>query len=69
MTGLVGMILQSLLAERTSFAERENGDLTAIKELATQLTRDTLKGMGAAASGNGVTTVGAEKVRQIEAAK
>lgn len=45
-TGLMGLILQSLLAERTAFANGDSGDHgghTAIKELAEQLTRDTLK--------------------------
>ncbi|QDU28031.1 SPFH domain / Band 7 family protein [Anatilimnocola aggregata] len=54
MTGLVGMILQSLLAERSSFADREGPDLAAIKELATQLTRETLQSMNNSLPGNGL---------------
>ena len=50
-TGLMGMILQSLLAERTSFAG-DNGDHTALKELAQQLTQDALKNISPAAPVN-----------------
>lgn len=56
MTGLVGMILQSLLAERTSFADRQGPELAAIKELATQLTRETLQTMNGVLPGNGGVT-------------
>jgi len=44
-TGLVGMLLQTLLAERTSFANGENQDLAALKELTSRLTRETLVNM------------------------
>ncbi|WP_254511680.1 SPFH domain-containing protein [Anatilimnocola floriformis] len=50
-TGLMGMILQSLLAERTSFAG-DNGDHAALKELAQQLTQDALKNITPAAPVN-----------------
>lgn len=42
-TGLMGLILQSLLAERTAFANGNDGDHSDLKELAQQLTRDALK--------------------------
>ena len=57
-TGLMGMILQSLLAERTAFANGENGDHSAIKELAEQLTRETLKNISPAAVPTKVEPVG-----------
>ena len=44
-SGLVGMLLQTLLAERTSFANGENQDLAALKELTSRLTRETLVNM------------------------
>jgi uncharacterized membrane protein YqiK len=44
-TGLVGMLLQTLLAERTSFANGESAELASLKELTSRLTRDTLAKM------------------------
>jgi hypothetical protein len=68
MSGLVGMILQSLLAERTSFADRTGSDLTELKALATQLTRDTLQNMQAQ-SGTVVAPVASDEpaVKQLAA--
>jgi uncharacterized membrane protein YqiK len=43
--GLVGMLLQTLLAERTSFANGDNPELASLKELANRMTRDTLANM------------------------
>lgn len=44
-SGLVGMLLQILLAERSSFAGYDGVEADAVKELAAQLTRDALKNM------------------------
>jgi hypothetical protein len=44
-TGLVGMLLQTLLADRTSFASGENAELASLKELTSKLTRDALANM------------------------
>jgi len=44
-TGLVGMLLQTLLAERTSFANGNSEDLAALKELTSRLTRETVANM------------------------
>jgi hypothetical protein len=44
-TGLVGLLLQTLLAERTSFANGDNAELASLKELTTRLTRETLANM------------------------
>jgi hypothetical protein len=44
-SGLVGMLLQTLLAERTSFANGENAELASLKELTGRLTRETLANM------------------------
>jgi uncharacterized membrane protein YqiK len=44
-TGLLGMLLQTLLAERTSFAAADGGELAALKELTGRLTRETLANM------------------------
>ncbi|MCI0356891.1 MAG: hypothetical protein L0211_00195 [Planctomycetaceae bacterium] len=42
-TGLVGLLLQTLLAERTTFAPAEpNGDLAPLNELANRLTREAM---------------------------
>src|SRR6185295_842539 len=47
-SGLVGMLLQTLLAERTSFANGESQELAALKELTNRMTRETLVNMPAA---------------------
>jgi uncharacterized membrane protein YqiK len=44
-TGLAGLLLQTLLAERTSFAATDNPELEALKELCGRLTRETLANM------------------------
>jgi hypothetical protein len=44
-TGLVGMLLQTLLAERTSFASGESAELASLKELTSRLTRETVERM------------------------
>jgi uncharacterized membrane protein YqiK len=44
-TGLVGLLLQALLAERTSFSSADNAELVPLKELASRMTRDTLANM------------------------
>ncbi|HMC11509.1 MAG TPA: SPFH domain-containing protein [Pirellulaceae bacterium] len=44
-TGLVGMLLQTLLAERTSFANGDNAELASLKELTSRLTRESLANM------------------------
>ena len=44
-TGLVGLLLQSLLAERTVFAGGDNPELATLKELTSRLTRETLANM------------------------
>jgi hypothetical protein len=41
-TGIVGMLLQTLLAERTSFASGDSQELAALKELTSRMTRQTL---------------------------
>jgi hypothetical protein len=72
-TGLVGLLLQSLLAERTAFASGDSPELASLKELTSRLTRDTLANMPAH-SGAGVspavtsTAVAATEVKQIAAA-
>jgi len=70
-TGLVGLLLQSLLAERTCFANGDSPELASLKELTSRLTRETLANMP---SGAGVspamtsTAVAATDVKQIAAA-
>lgn len=49
MTGLVGMLLQTLLAERTSFANGESPDQVTLKELSSQLTRETMRNIASPA--------------------
>jgi uncharacterized membrane protein YqiK len=45
-TGLVGLLMQTLLAERTTFAAAEpNGDLAPLNELANRLTREAMANM------------------------
>ena len=44
-TGLVGLFLQTLLAERTCFAASESAEMASLKELTTRLTRETLANM------------------------
>src|SRR5207247_5024427 len=44
-TGLVGLLLQSLLAERTCFANGDSPELASLKELTSRLTRETLANM------------------------
>jgi len=44
-TGLVGMLLQTLLAERTSFANGNSPELASLKDLTSRLTRETLANM------------------------
>jgi len=45
-TGLVGLLMQTLLAERTTFAPAEpSGDLAPLNELANRLTRDAMANM------------------------
>src|SRR5262245_29222788 len=44
-TGLVGLLIQTLLAERTSFASGDNAELASLKELTSRLTRETLANM------------------------
>ena len=45
-TGLVGLLLQTLLAERTTFAAAEpSGELAPLNELANRLTREALANM------------------------
>src|SRR5262245_38996437 len=44
-TGLVGLLLQSLLAERTAFAGGDSPELASLKELTSRLTRETLANM------------------------
>jgi uncharacterized membrane protein YqiK len=52
-SGLVGMLLQILLAERTGFAGSDGGEADGLKDLAAQLTRAAVKNMASsAANGN-----------------
>src|SRR5207247_3246947 len=44
-TGLVGMLLQTLLAERTSFANGDSAELASLRELTSRLTRSALANM------------------------
>jgi uncharacterized membrane protein YqiK len=54
-TGLVGLLLQTLLAERTAFASAEpNGELAPLNELANRLTREALANMSPEGSGAGL---------------
>jgi multidrug efflux pump subunit AcrA (membrane-fusion protein) len=54
-TGLVGLLMQTLLAERTTFAPAEaNGDLAPLNELANRLTREAMANMTPAESGAGI---------------
>jgi uncharacterized membrane protein YqiK len=46
-TGLVGLLLQTLMAERTSFANGESPEMASLKELAGRMTRETLANMPA----------------------
>jgi len=66
-TGLVGLLLQSLLAERTAFASGDSPELASLKELTSRLTRETLANMP---SGPVVATpaVAVTEVKQIAAA-
>jgi hypothetical protein len=50
-SGLVGLFLQTLLAERTCFANGESAELTSLKELTNRLTRETLANMPCASGG------------------
>jgi uncharacterized membrane protein YqiK len=43
--GLVGLLLQSLLAERTCFANGDSPEMASLKELTNRLTRETLANM------------------------
>jgi uncharacterized membrane protein YqiK len=53
-TGLVGLLLQTLLAERTTFAPAEpSGDLAPLNELANRLTREAMANMTPAENGAG----------------
>ncbi len=54
-TGLVGLLMQTLLAERTTFAPAEpTGDLAPLNELANRLTREAMANMTPAESGAGI---------------
>ena len=44
-TGLVGLLLQTLMAERTSFANGDSPEMASLKELTSRLTRETLAAM------------------------
>ena len=44
-TGLVGLLLQTLMAERTSFANGDSPEMASLKELTSRLTRETLANM------------------------
>jgi uncharacterized membrane protein YqiK len=44
-TGLVGLLLQTLMAERTAFANGESPEMASLKELANRMTRETLANM------------------------
>ena len=50
-TGLVGLLMQTLLAERTSFAGADNAELASLKDLTTRLTRETLANMPSCGAG------------------
>ena len=69
-TGLVGLLLQTLLAERTSFATGDSAELASLKELTGRLTRDALANMPCAADapGKGVVTSPAKPVTAQEIA-
>ena len=51
-SGLVGLLLQTLLAERTSFANGDTAELASLKELTNRLTREALANMPSRVSGN-----------------
>jgi uncharacterized membrane protein YqiK len=44
-TGLVGLLLQTLMSERTSFAGGDSPEMASLKELTSRLTRETLANM------------------------
>ena len=44
-TGLVGLLLQTLMSERTVFANSDSPEMASLKELTSRLTRETLANM------------------------
>ncbi len=58
-TGLVGLLLQSLLAERTCFANDGNSERQALQELTKQLTRDVLAQLPSGSSATPATAIAA----------
>jgi uncharacterized membrane protein YqiK len=64
-TGLVGMLLQTLLADRTSFANGDSPELAPLKELTSRLTRETLANMP---NGTGATPAIPATAKEIAAA-
>jgi uncharacterized membrane protein YqiK len=76
-TGLVGLLLQSLLAERTCFANGDSPEMASLKELTSRLTRETLANMPShkpeaqargPAAVDAPTAIAATDVKQIAAA-
>jgi uncharacterized membrane protein YqiK len=66
-TGLVGMLLQTLLAERTSFASSESTELASLKELTSRLTRETLANMPCASVAGSSPAVHVVTAKEIAA--
>jgi uncharacterized membrane protein YqiK len=65
-SGLVGLFLQTLLAERTCFASGENAEMASLKELTNRLTRETLANMPC--TGGPATVPAKVAVKEIAAA-
>jgi uncharacterized membrane protein YqiK len=61
-TGLIGLFLQTLLAERTCFAGGESAELASLKELTNRLTRETLANMPSGAGVSPANTATAAKI-------
>jgi uncharacterized membrane protein YqiK len=60
-SGLVGLFLQTLVAERTSFANGESAEMASLKELTNRLTRETLANMPCASDGAAIAAKVAAK--------
>jgi uncharacterized membrane protein YqiK len=63
-TGLVGLLLQSLLAERTCFADGDTPEMASLKEMTSRVTRETLAAMPGGAD---VSHARSQKAEQITA--
>jgi hypothetical protein len=57
----VGLFLQTLVAERTCFANGESAELASLKELTNRLTRETLANMPCASGAGALPAKAAAK--------